>query len=169
MIYPVVLHKDRTSDYGVTVPDLPGCFSAGRTIDEALEATREAIELHLEGLIDAGQPIPAPGSIESHQAHPDYRDGTWALVPVDESSLRVKVVRINITLPERVLDAVDQYAQRTGESRSVVFSQAAAALIGRDDLPTAKRGRRPDRRRSPAVAEPQPVPRSTKTAAGRRK
>jgi len=169
MIYPVVLHKDRTSDYGVAIPDLPGCFSAGRTIDEALDMAREAIELHLEGLIDEGQPIPAPGSIESHQSNPDYRDGTWALVPVDESSLRVKVVRINITLPERVLDAVDQYAHRTGESRSVVFSQAAAALIGRDDLPTAKRGRRPDRRRSPVVAESKSKRSTTKTAAGRRK
>ena len=58
MNYPIVLHKDRDSDYGVTVPDLPGCFSAGKTVDEALAMAKEAIELHLEGLIHEGQPIP---------------------------------------------------------------------------------------------------------------
>ena len=59
MNYPIVIHKDKRSDYGVTVPDLPGCFSAGGTLDEALAMAKEAIELHLEGLIEEGQPIPA--------------------------------------------------------------------------------------------------------------
>jgi predicted RNase H-like HicB family nuclease len=43
MKYSVVLHKDPQSDYSVTVPDLPGCFSAGNTIEEALSMAREAI------------------------------------------------------------------------------------------------------------------------------
>jgi len=38
MRYPVVLHSDDGIRYGVTVPDLPGCFSAGDTFDEALES-----------------------------------------------------------------------------------------------------------------------------------
>ena len=42
MNYPVVIHKDKKSDYGLTVPDLPGCFSAGKTFDEALENSKEA-------------------------------------------------------------------------------------------------------------------------------
>ena len=54
MIFPIVIHKDANSDYGVTVPDLPGCYSAGETLDETLAWTREAIELHLEGLIAEG-------------------------------------------------------------------------------------------------------------------
>ncbi len=37
MRYPVLVHKDPESDYGVTVPDLPGCFSAGETLNEARE------------------------------------------------------------------------------------------------------------------------------------
>ena len=60
MNYPVVIHKDEDSDYGVTVPDLPGCFSAGSTIDEALAMAREAIELHLDSLREEGSPIPQP-------------------------------------------------------------------------------------------------------------
>ncbi len=39
--YPILIQKEPRSDYGVIVPDLPGCFSAGRTIDEALAMARE--------------------------------------------------------------------------------------------------------------------------------
>ena len=51
MQYPVVIHKDVESIYGVTVPDLPGCFSAGETLEEAGESAQEAIACHLEGLL----------------------------------------------------------------------------------------------------------------------
>ncbi len=51
MIIPIVIHKDADSDYGATVPDLPGCFSAGETLDETLAMAKEAIELHMEWLI----------------------------------------------------------------------------------------------------------------------
>ncbi len=58
MIFAVAIHKDHKSDYGVSVPDLQGCFSAGSTMDEALQNTREAIELHMEAMLDEGLPIP---------------------------------------------------------------------------------------------------------------
>jgi len=47
MQYPVVIHKDVESICGVTVPDLPGCFSAGETLEEAVESAQEAIACHL--------------------------------------------------------------------------------------------------------------------------
>jgi predicted RNase H-like HicB family nuclease len=80
MRYPVVIHKDPESDYGVTVPDLPGCFSAGTALDEALGETVEAIECHLEGLLLDGEPIPPPQTIEIHQNNPDYEGGIWMYV-----------------------------------------------------------------------------------------
>ena len=70
MRYPVVIHKDPESDYGVTVPDLPGCFSAGETLDEALQEVVEAIECHLEGLLLDGESVPTPQSVEHHQSNP---------------------------------------------------------------------------------------------------
>ena len=85
--YPVVLHKDSDSDYGVTVPDLPGCFSAGSTIDEALAMAREAIELHLEGLFADGENIPRPTVIERRRDKPDTAGGFWALVSIDAAPL----------------------------------------------------------------------------------
>lgn len=129
MNYPIVIHKDRNSDYGVTVPDLPGCFSAGRTLDEAIAMAREAIELHLEGLIEAGEPVPQPRSIESHKGKREYKGGTWAVASIDPSTLRINAKRINITMPERVLDAVDRYARQKGETRSGLLVRAVTTYI----------------------------------------
>ena len=75
------------------MPDLPGCFSAGSTIDEAIEMAREAIELHLEGLIEDGERVPEPRSIEAHRMTHQYRGGTWAVVSVAPSRLRVRPTR----------------------------------------------------------------------------
>jgi len=142
MNYPVVIHKDRKSDYGVSVPDLPGCVSAGATVDEALAMVREAIELHLEGIIEEGGVIPLPTPIERLRADPDYADGTWAIVNVDESTLRLKYARIGVTMPQRVLDAIDRHAKASGETRSGLLARAAVRYIGRDagSMPEAKRG-----------------------------
>jgi len=61
MRYLVIVEKGPTS-YGAYVPDLPGCVAAGETKEEVLSLIREAIELHLEGLKDEGQPTPPPSS-----------------------------------------------------------------------------------------------------------
>jgi predicted RNase H-like HicB family nuclease len=68
MRFPVVIHKDADSDYGVTVPDLPGCFSAGDTIDDALTNAVEAIECHIEGLLLDGETVPHAVAIEHHRS-----------------------------------------------------------------------------------------------------
>ena len=129
MRYPVVVHKDPDSDYGVTVPDLPGCFSAGETLDEALQEVVEAIETHLEGLLMDGEPIPTPQSVEHHQHNPDYAGGVWAIVSIDLAKLSGKTKRVNVTLPERVLSLVDKYASENGETRSGLIAQAALEYI----------------------------------------
>ena len=87
MRYAVAVHKDVESVYGVAVPDLPGCFSAGDTLEEAIESAHEAIACHLEGLLMDGESIPARESLETHQASENYRGGVWALVVVDVSKL----------------------------------------------------------------------------------
>lgn len=129
MRFPVVIHKDPESDYGVTVPDLPGCFSAGETVDEALTQAVEAIELHLDGMLQDNEPLPTPQSIEVHQQRPEYADGIWAFVTVDLSKISGKAKRVNITLPERLLTVMDQYAAQRGETRSGLIAQATMAYI----------------------------------------
>jgi predicted RNase H-like HicB family nuclease len=54
----VILIPDETGGYIVEVPSLPGCYSQGETVDEALENIREAIELHIETMTDAGERVP---------------------------------------------------------------------------------------------------------------
>jgi len=66
MQYPIFIHKDHDSDYGVIVPDLPGCFSAGNSVAEAIQNAHEAIECHLEGLLADNQTIPLRKSLEEH-------------------------------------------------------------------------------------------------------
>lgn len=135
MRYPVVIHKDPESDYGVTVPDLPGCFSAGATMDEALTNAVEAIECHLEGLLLDGEPVPMPTSVENHQNNADYLGGAWALVSVDMSRLSGKAKRVNITIPERVLSLIDDYAARHGDTRSGLITQATLEFIAAQTEP----------------------------------
>lgn len=53
-----IVHDAEEGGYWVDVPSLPGCFSQGETIDEAMNNAREAIELHIQGLKDEGQEVP---------------------------------------------------------------------------------------------------------------
>jgi len=129
MRYPVVIHKDIDSDYGVTIPDLSGCFSAGDTIDDALVEAVEAAECHIEGLLLDEEPVPTPKSIEYHQHNPEYVDGIWAMVAVDLSKLSGKSKRVNITVPERLLSMMDQYASQRGETRSGLIAQATMEFM----------------------------------------
>lgn len=124
MRYPVVIHKDKNSDYGVIIPDLPGCFSAGETLDEAMEMAHEAAECHIEGMLLAGEALPAVRPIEHHQGNTEYANGVWALVELDLSRLEDATERVNITLSRRVLTLIDEAAKRAGESRSGFLARA---------------------------------------------
>jgi predicted RNase H-like HicB family nuclease len=134
MNYPICIHKDVASDYGVVVPDLPGCFSAGKSIDEAMEMSKEAIELHIEGLIEEGLPIPRSGTIEDHNRRREFAKGTWAVIAINPADLRLKTRRVNISMPERVLEAVDQYAVKTSETRSGLLVRAVTEYMGRQPV-----------------------------------
>ena len=86
MRFAAVIHKDTGTGYGVTVPDLPGCFSAGDTLEEAIESAQEAIACHIEGLLRDGEPVPERASLETHEANEDYQDD--ALVALDRIDRR---------------------------------------------------------------------------------
>jgi predicted RNase H-like HicB family nuclease len=61
MRYAIVI-ENAGGNYSAYVPDLPGCVATGSTLEETEQAIREAIELHLEGLREDGNPIPPPSS-----------------------------------------------------------------------------------------------------------
>jgi len=125
MQYLIFIHKDPDSDYGVIVPDLPGCYSAGSTIEEAIQNTHEAIECHLEGLLLDGDPIPLKKSLEQHLDDPDLKDAILAVVDVDLSKISGKFRRVYVTLPERFLKQIDKYTRSHGLKRSAFLADAA--------------------------------------------
>jgi predicted RNase H-like HicB family nuclease len=128
MNFPIAIWGD-ASGYSVAVPDLQGCVSAGRNVDEAMANASEAIEFHLEGMLEDGTPIPKPASLEQHRRDPEYADALWAIVAVDVPKTAQKVNRLNITLPQRLVESVDRFAQQRGESRSGVLALAVSQYI----------------------------------------
>jgi predicted RNase H-like HicB family nuclease len=129
MQYPIIIHKDENSDYGVIVPDLPGCFSAGSTIEEAIHNAHEAIECHLEGLLVDNDPIPLKKPVEQHLENPDFAGGVLALVEIDMSKISGKTARINVSIPERFLRQIDEYTKEHGGNRSGFLLDAAMSYM----------------------------------------
>lgn len=126
MRYPIAIEPGDTNHaWGVIVPDLPGCFSAGDTLDEAVANAPEAIALWLEDLIESGEVAPEAKGIEAHRKNRDYAKMVWAVVDVDLSRIADKAERINITMPSRLLARVDAHAKQKGESRSGFLARAA--------------------------------------------
>lgn len=129
MNYAIAIEHEKGTAYGVAVPDLPGCFSAGDTLDAALENAREAVAFHIEGLLDAGLPVPEPAGLEAHTGRREYAGRTWAVVSVDLAALSGKSKRLNISLPERVLRRIDAAAAKNGESRSGYLARIALQAV----------------------------------------
>ena len=59
--YAVVIERGR-DNLSAYVPDLPGCVTTGKTVEEVERNLREAIELHLEGMLEDGEAIPEPST-----------------------------------------------------------------------------------------------------------
>ncbi|WP_425993879.1 type II toxin-antitoxin system HicB family antitoxin [Caulobacter sp. DWR1-3-2b1] len=124
--YIALIHKEAASDYGVSFPDLPGCVTAGSTLDEARAMAEEALALHLEGMAQDGEPIPEPSSLEAVMTDPVNRDGVAILVMAET---KAKIVRVNITLPDDTLREIDRYAEAHGFTRSGFLAQAAKRVM----------------------------------------
>src|SRR5260370_42352877 len=99
--YIAILRKDRRSDYGVSFPDLPGCATAGRTLEEARKNAAEALALHLEGLVAENLDIPEPRSLDKILLEREHRAGVPFLVDAEGPPSRA--VRVNVTLPADIL------------------------------------------------------------------
>jgi predicted RNase H-like HicB family nuclease len=134
--YIGLIHKEASSDYGVSFPDLPGCISAGSTLDEARAMAAEALALHLEGMAEDGVEPPAPSSLEEIMADAENRDGVAILV---DAPARMAPVRINVTLPADVLAAIDTHTQAQGLTRSGFLARAALSAIGKPAPKAAQR------------------------------
>jgi predicted RNase H-like HicB family nuclease len=119
MRYPIAIEPaTETTAFGVIVPDLPGCFSAGDTLDEALAGAEEAAAAWVDAALDAGEAVPAPSSLDTLHRNSDYAGWTFGVITLDPALLDDTIERVNITLPRRVLKRLDALARSAGESRS---------------------------------------------------
>lgn len=131
MLYPVVVHQDGDSAFGVTVPDLPGCFSAGESLEDAISNVREAIDLHLECLVEDDEEIPKASELNELTHREDLSGGVWVLIDIDATKYMGSVDRLNITLPHLLVTKIDKVVSESKlfRSRSQFLAEASLRLL----------------------------------------
>lgn len=120
--------------YGASFPDVPGCVTTSETIDELMARAELALALHIDGLQEDGLAPPRFRSIAEIKSDPDWApdlaDATLAVIPF---APRGRSVRVNITMDEWLLAALDQAARARRTTRSAFLSQAARERLARED------------------------------------
>jgi len=124
--YVALIHKDADSDYGVSFPDLLGCVSAGLTINEAIANAREALSLHIEGMLEDGEDIPIPTAADAIN-----REDALLIAAIDVPD-NLKVERVNITVPAITLARIDSFAEQRGMTRSALLVEAVQRWIAEE-------------------------------------
>lgn len=121
IVYHAVVHKDEDSAWGVQFPDLAGCFSAADELDDVLANASEAVSLYLEG-----EKAPKPSSLETIRAlvAEDLAEGAF-LIAVPYLSSYNRPQRINISIDQGMLDAIDTAAATRKLTRSAFLAEAA--------------------------------------------
>jgi len=119
MHYPIAIEiATESTAWGIVVPDLPGCFSAGDSLEAALAGAAEAATAWIEMALDDQLPIPQPRALAHLLKLPEFAGWIFGVVEVDFAAMDDKIERINMTLPRRVLRRLDAQARAAGQSRS---------------------------------------------------
>jgi len=126
MLYPLYVFHDEGSAWGGQFPDMPGCFTAADDLNFLPEAAQEAVLAHY-GFDE--EPLPDASTPERWMHHSDYQGGFWMMVDLDISKIRPKSIRLNISLPDILVQKIDREARRRGQSRSAFLAKAATREI----------------------------------------
>jgi predicted RNase H-like HicB family nuclease len=118
-----IVRKDAGSDYGIDFPDFPGCITAGESLDELLRNAQEALQGHVECLVEVGESVPAPSAVS------DDGPDVVCIVSVAAEVPDPRAMRINVTLSAPVLAQVNRYTKRHHISRSRLFANATMEYI----------------------------------------
>nr|WP_321982486.1 type II toxin-antitoxin system HicB family antitoxin [uncultured Cohaesibacter sp.] len=135
MIYIATIHKEDDTAYGVSFPDLPGCISFGDTLEEAKRNAIEALSVHIAGMHEEEDEVPAPRGMDELKAA--AADDEFVAALLNEALLMEvplveelgKVSRINVTFDIGLLAAIDTVAQARGMTRAAFLSDAAKKAI----------------------------------------
>jgi len=127
MQYIAYLHKEKKSDYGVSFPDFPGCITAGSSLEEARAMAEEALALQIAGMLDDGEELPEPSTLDELQKDPAMKGAVAFLVEVMPQE---RTVRVNITARESQLAEIDRRAAKAKLSRSAYIVNRALGKTG---------------------------------------
>lgn len=127
MQYPMIVYKDKKSDYCGLMPDFPGLFLAEKTLDELIRSVQEAVEVWMEGEDPAK--FPSPSSLDAAITRDDASGRTLLLVDIDPGFLDDRVERISITVPRYALAMIDRAAHKAGKKRSAYLVERALAAV----------------------------------------
>jgi predicted RNase H-like HicB family nuclease len=124
--YIAFIHKDPASSYGVSFPDVPGCFSAGETLDEAARNAVEALSGHVRLLEMDGDPVPQPRDFDAIMADPALEEDRAGAVTIVIPLVRDRgsTVRVNVSFDLGLLEAIDAAARERGQTRSAFLASA---------------------------------------------
>jgi predicted RNase H-like HicB family nuclease len=133
-LYNAVFAGVGTDQIDVAFPDFPGCVTVASTLEAAYEGAADALLFHIESMVEDGDAIPPGGDDAAllemvREYESEGHQVLAASIAVDLPTGRAK--RINITLPEYVLDAVDRWAKAHGETRSGVLAHASMDYIAK--------------------------------------
>lgn len=130
------LYDDKSADYQVSVPDLPGCAITEKTIDLGMEEITKSIKSHLAILAEYGEKVPSAKGLESHRKNyilenpHTFSQAFWAIVSIDVTPYLGKSHKINVTLPELLIAQIDDkvskssdYKTRSGFIASACFAE----------------------------------------------
>ena len=126
MRFVALVHKDADSVFGVQFPDVPGCFSAGATLEEASRNAVEALGGHVRLLEADGEPIPTPRTLDQIVADDALQEERSGAVFVSIPLVRDlgSTTRINVSLDFGLLKAIDDEARARGQTRSAFIASA---------------------------------------------
>lgn len=134
--YPIAVERPKEGEaFGVHFPDIPGCFSAGDTLDEAVANAKEALAGFLELCSEDGENIPEASDIQSHLSNMKYEGYIWSFIEIDITPFMGKSKKVNVTLPEYLIKRIDDAANTNSlyKTRSGFLAAAAEkqlALLG---------------------------------------
>jgi len=123
--YPAVFEETSDGGYSVFFPDIPGCISGGKSLEEAIAMAKEALSLHLSEIFNDNEEIPV---IDLKNAKEEAEGCLLMMIEPNPAiiSRRTKEhsVRVNIMLPKWLLERADHYAKLANINRSRLIAEA---------------------------------------------
>ncbi len=118
--YIAVINKENGKQYDVIFPDFLGCVTVGKNLEEAKEMAQEALQFHVDGMLQDGEDLPKTKTLD--EIKKKYKKAEIFLVVAVK--IKTKATRINISIDEKLLRKLDKFLLNRNETRSSFFAKS---------------------------------------------